>query len=42
MTICASDGGSMLSGMVLMYVLMAIAHLVPWVHLLGKRHNRDT
>jgi hypothetical protein len=42
MTICASDGGSMLSGMVPMYVLMAIAHLVPWVHLIGGPANRDS
>lgn len=42
MMICAGEGGSMLSGMPVMYLLMAIVHLGPWLDLLGGRGQSVT
>ncbi len=35
--ICSMEGGSMLGGMALMYLLMAIVHLGPWLDLLRRQ-----
>ncbi|WP_348652521.1 hypothetical protein [Rhizobium sp. BG4] len=42
MMICAGEGGPMLSGMPVMYLLMAIVHLGPWLDLLGGRSQSFT
>lgn len=35
--ICSGAGASPLSGMALMYGLMAVFHLPPWARLMGRR-----
>lgn len=37
--ICSAQGGSMLGGMVPMYLLMSLFHLRPWLQLLGGEGN---
>ena len=34
---CSAGGGSPLSGMVTMYMLMSAFHLAPWLRLLSRR-----
>lgn len=38
--ICSMDGGTMLGGMALMYLLMAIVHLGAWLDLLRRQVRR--
>jgi hypothetical protein len=39
--LCASMGGSPLGGMTLMYLLMSVVHLAPWLRLFARAFSSE-